>query len=358
MNLSVNTQQLAKKLRLVEKIVAQKNILPVLFNALLQTDGHDLRLSTTNTEISIATSCAAVITAPGAITLPVKPLLDIVSQISDEHTHITLEKNGVRIAAGAFKMRLQTLPAEDFPTLPAVPEGGTLLPGDLFRTMMRKTRSAISDADKRYFMNGALFSLTEHAMAIITTDGKRLALTTAQRPTAGNALQVIIPTKTIDVLLSSDNTEDVLFAQGERHLFFVTDDSVLSSRMVDGNFPNYQRIIPRENTHVMTISRLALLAALKRVSLAADETRIITLLIEPQALSLTSSSVLVGDAVEHLPVTYDGPSFKIALEWTGLHEFLTSSVNQNITLALKDASTAVLLTDGTDYLNVIMLRRA
>lgn len=358
MNITVSTALLGKKLKLVEKVVAQKSILPILSNALLRTDGNELHLATTNHEISITTSCAATVTAPGVITLPVKPLLDIIGQISDEQTHLTLEKGHVRIAAGAFKMRLQTLPAEDFPTLPRLPEGGTMIPGDLFRNMIRKVRSAISDADKRYFMNGALFSLTENAIALITTDGKRLALTTAPRSTPGATLQIVIPTKTLEVIVSDEGHEDLLFAQGDRQMFFVSEDCVLSSRMVDGNFPAYQRIIPRENTNVLTIPRLLLLAALRRVSLASGETHAMNMAIEPNALSLSSSSAQVGDAVEHIPVTYDGPKFMLTIDWNFVSDFLVASSNANVTLAIKDANTATLWTDGNDFINVIMLMRA
>lgn len=358
MNVTINTQLLGKKLKLIEKIVAQKSILPIMSNALLRTSGNELHLATTNTEVSITTSCDALVNTQGVITVPVKPLLDIVGQIQDEQTHLTLEKHHVRIAAGAFKMRLQTLPADDFPTLPKLPEGGTLIPGDLFRTMIGKIRSAISDADKRYFMNGALFSLTDNAIALIATDGKRLALSTAQRSTPGPTLQIVIPTKTLDVLTSDEGHEDLLFAQGDRQMFFVSDDCVLSARMVDGNFPNYQKVIPRENVNTITMPRIALLAALRRVSLAAGDTHAMNLTIEPSALSLSSSNAQVGDAVEHIPVTYDGPAFKLAMDWHFIQDFLTVAVNQNVTLAIKDINTALLWTDGNDFLNVIMPMRA
>lgn len=357
-NLSINTQALGKKLKLIQKIVAEKTIIPIMSNALLRTDGNELHLATTNTEISITTSCPAVITSPGVITVPCKALLDIVSQIQDETTHLTVEKHHVRIAASAFKMRLPILPPDDFPTLPTLPEGGTMIPGDVFRTMIKKVRSAISDADKRYFMNGALFSLTENAIALITTDGKRLALATAQRSTPGPTLQIVIPTKTLDVIVSDEGHEDLLFAQGARQMFFVSEDCVLSSRTVDGSFPNYQKVIPRENTNKLTIPRTQLLAALRRVSLAAGDTHAMTLLIEPNALSLSSSDVQVGDAVEHVPVIYAGPSCKLAMDWHFILDFLTSAVGQTIMLALKDANTASLWTDGNDYINVIMPMRA
>lgn len=359
MNITVNTSLLAKKLKLVEKIVAQKSIIPILSHVLIRAEHGEMTLSTTNYEVSLTTACQVQVNVPGVITAPVKALLDIVNQISEEQTHVTLEKNHVRIAAGAFKMRLQTLSPEDFPQLPQVPDGGLLLPGDVFKTMIRRVRYAISDADKRYFMNGALLSLTDNAIALVTTDGKRLALTATKRTASGASFEIVIPTKTLDVLLSDESHEDILFNKDLRQMFFVSDDNVLTSRTIEGSFPNYKRIVPTDNKNVLQIPRLPLLAALKRVSLAAGDTRGITFTIAENALSLSSSDMQVGDAIEHLPIAYGGPAFKMRFEWNFIADFLGVSSNTNVKLALKDAATASLWTDGDggELMNVIMQMR-
>ena len=356
MNITVNTATLAKKLRLVEKIAAQKSIVPIMSNVLLRAELGELRLSTTNMEISLTCVCPVTVHAPGIITVPAKSLLDIVSQITEEQTHFALEKERVRIAAGAFKMRLQTLPADDFPQLPTMPEGGILLPGDLFKTMIKRVRYAISDGDKRYFMNGALLSLTDHAIALVTTDGKRLSLTATKRTTPGPSLDIVIPAKTLDVLASDENHDDIMFGKDLRQMFFVTDDNILTSRTIDGQFPNYKRILPTENKHVARIPRAALLSVLRRVALASGENRALTFTLEENVLSLSSASAGLGDAVEHLPVEYVGPSFKLAFEWTFVADFLSAASSQTVKLALKDASTAALWSDGDggEFMNVIM----
>lgn len=356
MNISVSTALLAKKLKQVEKIVAQKSILPIMSNVLLRAELNELKLSTTNMEVSLTTACPVIVNAPGVITAPVKPLLDIVNQITEEQTHLMLEKHHVRVAAGAFKMRLQTLSAEDFPQLPQMPDGGMLLPGDAFKTMIRRVRYAISEADKRYFMNGALLSMTENLIALIATDGKRVSITATKRTAPGAAVEIIIPTKTLDVLLSDESHEDVMFAKDIRQMFFVSDDNVLTSRTVDGNFPNYKRIIPSANNCIAQIPRTALLAALKRVSLVSGDTRLLTFTLEENSLSLSSASAQVGDAIEHLPVVYTGPRFKIAYEWNFISDFLNAAANPTVKLALKDDSAASLWSDGegAEFMNVVM----
>lgn len=357
MNITVNTAQLAKKLKLVEKIIAQKSILPILSNVRMQAELNELRLSTTNTEVSMTTACPVQTNTPGEITVPVKALLDVVNEINDEHTHLAMEKTFLRVAAGAFKMRLATLPVDDFPALPDMPAGGVLIPGDLFKMMIRRVRYAISDADKRYFMNGALLSMSDALIALITTDGKRLSLTATKRTAPGQNIDVIIPTKTLDIILSDESHEDVMFNKDARQLFFVSDDNVLTSRQVDGSFPNYQRIIPKSNEHVAKIPRVQLQAALKRVSLAAGDTRAVTLALGADSLSLSSANVQVGDAIEHLPITYAGPEFKIAFDHTFIADFLNVASGQTIDLMLKDETTASLWRDGAEFMNVIMQMR-
>jgi DNA polymerase-3 subunit beta len=359
MNISVNTAVLAKKLKLVEKIVAQKSILPIMSNVLLRAEMNELRLSTSNMEVSMTTACPASVNAPGVITAPVKPLLDLVQQITEEQTHLMLEKNHVRVAAGTFKMRLQTLSPTDFPQLPQMPDGGMLIPGDMFKTMIRRVRYAISDADKRYFMNGALLSMTENLIALVATDGKRLSLTATKRTAPGAALEIVIPTKTLDVLLSDESHEDILFAKDLRQMFFVSDDNVLTSRTIDGTFPNYKRIIPSANNCIAQIPRAQLLAALKRVSLAASDTRSLTFALDENSLSLSSANAQMGDAVEHLPIVYAGPSFKISYEWNFVADFLNAAASPSVKLALKDAGTASLWSDGegAEFMNVIMQMR-
>jgi DNA polymerase-3 subunit beta len=359
MNITVNTALLAKKLRMVEKIVQQKSILPIMANVLLRAEMGELKLSTTNLEISLTCACPITVNEPGAITAPVKPLLDLLAQITEDQTHLMLEKNRVRIASGAFKMRLATLPADDFPALPTMPDGGILLPGNLFKTMIKRVRYAISDSSKRYFMNGALLSLTDNAIALVTTDGKRLSLTATKRTTPGPSLEIVIPSKTLDVLANDEGHEDILFAKDMRQMFFVTDDNLLTSRTIDGNFPNYKRILPTDNKQIAKIPRTALLAALRRVALASGDSRALTFTLEEHMLSLSSADAQMGDATEHLPVEYAGPAFKFAFEWNFVEDFLNAAASPNVRLSLKDATTATLWSDGDggEFMNVIMQMR-
>jgi len=346
-----------KKLKLVSRIVSQKSILPILTHVLIRAEGVEVALSTTNLDVSITTTCEATIETPGVIAVPVKSLLDVMSQISEGETHIFLDKSHVRIAAGAFKMRLQSMAAIEFPQLPIVPAGGMLLPGEAFKQMVKRVRYAISESDKRYFLNGALMTLTANTLALTTTDGKRVSLAVSTRDVAGPALEIIVPTKTLDVLLMDEAHEDLMFVMAEHQMFFVAEDNVLTSRMVDGLFPNVKRIIPLTNDNVADVPRAAMLSALKRVSLAAGDQRGIVLSLSANSASIAAANAQVGDASEHVTVGYSGPDLKIAFEWPFLSEFLSHASGANVTAAFGGPQTPALWSDGEEFVNVIMQMR-
>lgn len=358
MIVTVNSEVFAQELRTVEKIVSGKTLIPVLQNVLLRANEH-LHFSTTDNEVSISTRCAANVQAPGAVTLPVKTLLDMISQLPDAEVYLAMDERGqVRIASGNFKSRLQALPAETFPVLPAINGEIVSLSGNVLRILAHKVRFAINEKTTRFSINGALLSLTGNVIAMVATDGKRLALATAVRSEEGASISAIIPTKTLDVLLSQEVLgADMKFALGERHLFFDFENGLLSSRMLEEKFPAYQRIIPRDNAQVLTIGRASFLAALKRVSLVSADTRTTTFAIEKDALTIGASSAELGDALEHLPIKYEGPNLKIAIDWSYVIDFLNASSGQFITMALKDGGPSALFSDGADYINVILLQR-
>jgi DNA polymerase-3 subunit beta len=356
MDIVCNSQLLASELRLLSKIAPSKPALPVLANVLIKADDR-LRISATDLEVGLSTQCAATINAPGAITLPAKKFLDIIEQLPSADVQITLDKNHVRVTSGAFKSRLQAIPADDFPSLPDVTGEIVTLPSKALRGLIDKTRYAISDKASKFVLDGALLSLSDGVMAMVTTDSKRLALATASRA-AGLVTTAIIPSKTLDVLTSFLGDGDVEFSQSDRHLFFQIGERVLFSRMLDGQFPKYDRIIPRDNSHVAVIGRTALTAAIKRVGLVSEQNQSASFSFTPGGLTVSTSSAEIGDADEALLCEYQGPALKVTMNYTYVLDFLTAAQEQQVSIALKDDTSAVLLSDGTDTINVVMVMRS
>src|SRR5687767_2329923 len=229
MELVVRKNELLRELQLFQGIVERKNTIPILANVLIEAKGDEVRMLATDLEVGLRSKCAASVAKGGSLTLPAKKLYEIVKSLPETDIRIAEEKGGVKVAADRFDSRMQTLPREDFPTLP---EGGgastVMLPRAALKEMVAKTQFAITGEDTRYFLNGALFVLRGDSMSLVATDGHRLALVTVKRDDKDDAVKpgedvkVILPKKTLLELgkLLSDSDGDIHYERSENHLFF------------------------------------------------------------------------------------------------------------------------------------------
>jgi DNA polymerase-3 subunit beta len=264
---------------------------------------------------------------------------------------------------------LQTLPREDFPTLP---EAGNSAAESLSRAalkeMVAKTQFAITGEDTRYFLNGALLVLRPDSMSLVATDGHRLALVTTKRD--GKAKKdaeesrPILPKKTLGELarLLTEGEGDVRFERGENHLFFDVGGRMLISRMIDGQFPAYERVIPKGNDKHIEFEHDRLTNAVKRVALLSNErSRAVKFQIEKGAVDVSSSSPEFGEARETLPVEYSGDAMQICFNAQYVLDFLAAVTTDVVALELKDevsqATMAPVGAEGYEYTYVIMPMR-
>src|SRR5215210_7263766 len=182
MELVVRKTDLLRELQLFQGIVERKNTIPILANVLIEADGDHVRLLATDLEVGLRSRCEAAVTRSGSLTLPAKKLFEIVKALPETDVRIEEDKNGVKVAADRFDSRMQTLPREDFPTLPdASGVFSATLPREALKQMIAKTQFAITGEDTRYFLNGALFILRPDSMSLVATDGHRLALVSVPR---------------------------------------------------------------------------------------------------------------------------------------------------------------------------------
>ena len=185
MELVVRKTDLLRELQLFQGIVERKNTIPILANVLIEADGNEVKLLATDLEVGLRSRCAASVTKGGSLTLPAKKLFEIIKALPETDVRIEEDKNGVKVAADRFDSRMQTLPREDFPTLPdASGAFSATLPREALKQMIAKTQFAITGEDTRYFLNGALFILRPDSMSLVSTDGHRLALINAARDTS------------------------------------------------------------------------------------------------------------------------------------------------------------------------------
>src|SRR5687767_10572705 len=241
MELVVRKTEFLRELQLFQGIVERKNTIPILANVLIEAKGDEVRMLATDLEVALRSRCQAAVAKGGSLTLPAKKLYEIVKALPETDVRIEEDRNGVKVAADRFDSRMQTLPREDFPTLP---EGtgsySASLPRDILKQMVAKTQFAITGEDTRYFLNGALFILRPDSMSLVSTDGHRLALITVAREKSKSKksedeVRVILPRKTLLELgrLLAEGDGEIQYERGENHLFFDIGGRLLISRMID-----------------------------------------------------------------------------------------------------------------------------
>jgi DNA polymerase-3 subunit beta len=368
MEIVVRKNDLLRELQLFQGIVERKNTIPILANVLIETKNGALHLLATDLEVALRSQCDATITKPGAVTLPAKKLYEIVKSLPDTDIRLFEDKSGVKIAADRFESRLQTLPKEDFPTLPDRPRASSVtLPRAALKEMITKTQFAITGEDTRFFLNGALFVLRGDAMSLVATDGHRLALVTAKRddsPKDAAESKPILPKKTLGELLRllAESEGDITFEHGENHLFFEVGRRMLISRMIDGQFPAYERVIPKGNDKHIEFDRDRLTSAVKRVALLSNErSRAVKFQIDAGKADVSSSSPELGEARETLAIDYTGPALQICFNAQYVLDFLAAVTSDSVALDLKDELGQAIMTpvgtDGFEYTYVIMPMR-
>lgn len=354
MIVTVNSQQLAQALRAVCKVVPSKPPIQILSYVLIEAIdvANVLRFTATDLEISLSYVCPGTVSAPGKVALPALTFLQMIEQFSEGQVTLMADETGARVQCGGFSSRLQTQPAKEFPALTPHEGQSVVLPGVDFNRLITATRYAVADRGKKYILEATLLRLAGTSMGMVATDTARLSIATATRE-EGLDFSVMIPRKTLDVLPCL-GTEKINLLVGTNHLFFSAANMSLTSRMIDGKFPAYERIIPRGNDQVMTIDRAKLASALRRVGVASEKNGAIYCTAGPDSLRISTRSVEVGEADEQLSASYSGTPLSVCINWKYLLEFLEVAQRPSITISMKDGKSPLLVSDSPSFINVIM----
>jgi DNA polymerase-3 subunit beta len=370
MELVVRKTDLLRELQLFQGIVERKNTIPILANVLIEADGDQVKFLATDLEVGLRSRCSASVAKGGSLTLPAKKLYEIIKALPETDVRIEENKNGVKVAADRFDSRMQTLPREDFPSLPdATGSYSATLPREVLKQMVAKTQFAITGEDTRYFLNGALFIQKPDMMSLVATDGHRLALISVPREKVKGKKgeeeeRVILPRKTLLEMgrLLAEGEGDIQYERGENHLFFNIGGRLLISRMIDGQFPAFERVIPKSNDKRVEFDRDRLTSAVKRVALLSNErSRAVKFQIDKGKVEIASSSPEFGEAKEAIVVDYDGAPVTICFNAQYVLDFLAVVETDSVSLEFKDEmSQAVMKPIGAenyDYTYVIMPMR-
>lgn len=347
MEFSVSKSDLVRELGLTQGVVEKKTTIPILSNILVETDGDQVWLTATDLELGIRCSCPARIRKEGAGTIPARKLLDYVRLLPDADLQVKVAENHwASFVCGRSRTRIAGMSRESFPELPEMPEVLAEIPLKLLSQMIAATIFSISAEESRFTLNGALLLLKPDGLTMVSTDGHRLSMIErrAEFPGLETSFRALLPRKAmaeIQKLASDDPEQKVEFAGNENHLFFRIGKRLLLSRKLSGNFPDFERVLPKEHPHAITLQRDELKSSIERVSQFADEkSRSIRVRVEEGELKIHSSLSETGESEESLPVSYNGEAIEIGFNAQYLLEFLRTVDSSDVEFRFKDANSA------------------
>jgi DNA polymerase-3 subunit beta len=352
MEFTVSKAALVRELSLLQGVVEKKTTIPILSNVLLEAREDRLYLTATDLELGMRTSCEARVKREGSGTIPAKRLLDYVRLLPDADINVKFAENQwANFTCGRSKTRIAGMSRESFPELPAMPEPIAEIPVKQLSAMIARTMFAISMEESRFTLNGALLLLQGASMTMVATDGHRLAY--VQRPSGALAngstsYRALVPRKAMGEItkLADDgnagNAEAKLrFAGDDNHLFFELGPRLLITRKLTGNFPDYDRVLPQENTNIARLSKDEIKSAIERVAQFADErSRAIRVQFVTGEVKVSSSSLETGESEESVPGDYTGPDLEIGFNAQYLLDFLRVIPQNQVSFSLKDQKSA------------------
>jgi DNA polymerase III subunit beta len=353
-------------LQSVSGIVERRHTLPILANVLLRKTGDSTQLTTSDLEIQIRTT-AQLEGDPGNFnaTVGARKLIDILRTMpSDQMVTLESNQNKLILKGGKSRFTLQTLPAEDFPLVQESPSYGPVfsVPQKTLRDLLNQVSFAMAVHDIRYYLNGILFVAEGRQLSLVATDGHRLAFTSATLDVEVPKQEVILPRKTVlemlRLLSDNDGSIEMQFANNQAKFSFGGMEFI--TKLVEGKFPDYNRVIPKNHKNQITLGRAPLLASLQRTAiLTSEKFKGVRLNIEPGTLRVASNNAEQEEAVDELDINYAGDEIEIGFNVTYLIDALNNMSQEMVCMELADSNSSALLTipDNPTFKYVVMPMR-
>jgi DNA polymerase III subunit beta len=351
MEFTVRKFDLLQELTLIQGVVERKTTIPILANVLVKAEGGELRIAATDLEIGLKSVCTSKTTVPGTVTLPAKRLYEIVRALPDKEIKFKRgEANWVSVTCGSSRFRIAGLPQEDFPALAEPKSTLGRIPSDVLAKLITRTIFAISTEDSKFTLSGALLLLKPGSITMVATDGHRLAHIEKSEPLeeVTEEIKVLVPRKAMSELVrmisESADADQIGFGRDDNHLFFDMGKRLLISRMLTGQFPNYEAVLPRNNDRVVTVNREEIASAIKRVAILSDErSRTVKLMLANGSMEITASHSDLGEAHETLEVDYEKEDLEVGFNYQYLLDFLTTADEPDVSFEFKDSESAAQL---------------
>jgi DNA polymerase-3 subunit beta len=367
MNLTIAKEQLIHGLQSVQNIVSTRTTLPILSNVLLRAADNRLELTATDLDVTVSCSVEAKVKKPGSTTIPVKRFFNIIRELASLEIEMEVdEKHACSVRAGASFYKINGLSADEFPPVKSLKEDKKItLTQEKLKAMLRKTSFAISTDESRYVLNGIFISLKEHKMTMVATDGRRLAMVDEEVDIPENSQgEFIIPTKAVtelNRLLGDKGNVELRLGENQASLNLSDDKGfsiLLSSKLVEGNYPNYRQVIPSEMKERIGLPREELLAAVRRAQImTSDKANSVKMTVAPNNLSITANSPEVGEARESMAINYKGKEMSIAFNPAYLIDPLSALVEDEVFLELIDELSPGVFKIQGPFLYVVMPMR-
>ncbi|MFH1782027.1 MAG: DNA polymerase III subunit beta [Candidatus Omnitrophota bacterium] len=310
MKVKVLKNDLIKNIQNVQNVISAKSSLPILSNILIETKDNKLQLTSTDLDIGISSVVSAEIEEEGAITVPAKRFNDIIKELPNEDISIaTMKNNSVVIKCSKCFFKILGLPKEDFPKLPEFKdEKSVVIKQDILKKMISMTHFSISHDEARYILNGALFLFTPQKFIIVTTDGKRLSLIKQDLENCTLNRSIIVPSKTIYELnrvLQDEGEVGVTLSENQAR--FELGNVTIISRLIEGEFPNYEQVIPNESKDKALVQREGFLSSVRRAALlTTQDSRSIKIDVLKNKMVISKTSPNIGEVKEELEISYKG----------------------------------------------------
>ena len=364
--LKATQEKFLSVLQSVAGIVERRHTLPILANVLIRKTGASVQLTTSDLEIQIRTS-AQLDGDSGNFTTTIgaRKLIDILRTMPADQT-VSLESSAAKVIlkGGKSKFTLQTLPAEDFPLVQESANFGPVfsVPQKTLKDLLSQVSFAMAVHDIRYYLNGILFVAEGKQLSLVATDGHRLAFSSATLDVEVPRQEVILPRKTViemqRLLSDAEGAIEMQFANNQAKFSFEGMEFV--TKLVEGKFPDYNRVIPKNHKNIISLGRVALLASLQRTAiLTSDKFKGVRLNIDPGTLRVASNNAEQEEAVDELDIDYGGDSIEIGFNVTYLIDALTNMTQEMVRIELSDSNSSALLTipDNAAFKYVVMPMR-
>ncbi len=362
MKFTCDRSVLLKEISIAQEIISSKSTISILSNIYLEAENNTLSIKATDVKVNFETQVPVSVQEPGSTTVYGDKFLGILSSIPDGDLEFDQSDSKIVIkpALKKIKFQLKSIASDKYPEFPIASNTGKFeMPVKDFKDMIQQTVFAVSDDETRYFMNGVLFEKQDNKLIMVATDGRRLAYISKDAPANIQDFNgIIIPPKMLNIIMKRAGDEGPVSISVSDKIIFVKFGSYnLSSVLIEGQFPNYQRVIPEKQSFSFKVNRLEMLDALKRVSLLVEQkSRRVYISLNPGVISVSSEESEIGTAKEEIPCQYDGEEISMAMNYRYIEEPFKIMTDEQIQIFFTEPAKAITIkpVPEKDFFHIVM----